>query len=70
MILKVARLGYPVLRAMAQSVAPERINTPEFQRLLDDMRQTNEFESATLLLHLREAANEDADAAGVEAGDF
>src|SRR5271170_7000280 len=40
MILKVARLGYPVLRAMAQPVAPARINTPEFQRLLDDMVDT------------------------------
>ena len=40
MILKVARLGYPVLRASAQPIAPERINTPEFQRLLDDMVDT------------------------------
>jgi peptide deformylase len=40
MILKVARLGYPVLRAMAQPVAPQRINTLEFQRLLDDMVDT------------------------------
>ena len=40
MILKVARLGYPVLRTMAQPVAPERINTHEFQRLLDDMVET------------------------------
>ena len=37
MILKVARLGYPVLRTMARPVARERIATPEFQRLLDDM---------------------------------
>ncbi len=40
MILKVARLGYPVLRTMAQPVAPAHINTPEFQRLLDDMVDT------------------------------
>ena len=40
MILKVARLRYPVLRASALPVAPERINTPEFQRLLDDMDDT------------------------------
>jgi len=40
MILKVARLGHPVLRAAAQAVAPERIGTPEFQRLLDDMVDT------------------------------
>jgi peptide deformylase len=40
MILKVARLGHPVLRNLAQRVAPEHINTPEFQRLLDDMVDT------------------------------
>ena len=40
MILKVSRLGHPVLRNVAQRVAPERINTPEFQRLLDDMVDT------------------------------
>ena len=40
MILKVARLGYPTLRMIAQPIAPERINTPEFQRLLDDMVDT------------------------------
>jgi peptide deformylase len=40
MILKVARLGYPTLRMTAQPIAPERINTPEFQRLLDDMVDT------------------------------
>src|SRR6202171_1787347 len=40
MILKVARLGYPTLRVIAQPIAPERINTPEFQRLLDDMVDT------------------------------
>lgn len=40
MILKVARLGHPVLRNVAQRVAPESINTPEFQRLLDDMVDT------------------------------
>ncbi len=40
MILKVSRLGHPVLRAMAQAVAPERITTPGFQSLLDDMVDT------------------------------
>ena len=40
MILKVARLGYPVLRARAQPVAPERIGTSDFQRLLDDLVDT------------------------------
>src|ERR1700687_6432434 len=40
MILEVARLGFPPLRMIAQPIAPERINTPEFQRLLDDMVET------------------------------
>lgn len=40
MILKVARLGHPVIRAVAQPVDPAMINTPEFQKLLDDMVET------------------------------
>jgi peptide deformylase len=40
MILKVARLGHPVLRTHAHKVTPEQINSPEFQRLLDDMVDT------------------------------
>ncbi|HLK86521.1 MAG TPA: peptide deformylase [Candidatus Binataceae bacterium] len=40
MILKVARLGHPVLRTRAQPVAPEQIASSEFQRLLDDMVET------------------------------
>jgi len=40
MILKVARLGHPRVRTVAGAVAPERIGTPEFQRLLDDMVET------------------------------
>ncbi len=40
MIYKVARLGHPVIRAAAQQVAPGRISTPEFQRILDDMVDT------------------------------
>ncbi len=40
MILKVARLGHPVIRAAAQPVDPGVIKTPEFQRLLDDMVET------------------------------
>jgi peptide deformylase len=39
-ILKVARLGHPVIRAVAQPVDPAMINTPEFQKLLDDMVDT------------------------------
>jgi len=40
MILKVARLGHPVIRTPAAPVDPGRIGTPEFQRLLDDMVET------------------------------
>ncbi len=40
MILKVARLGHPVIRTPAEPVAPERIETPDFQKLLDDMVET------------------------------
>jgi peptide deformylase len=39
-ILKVARMGQPVLRARAKPVDPSAIRTPEFQRLLDDMFET------------------------------
>lgn len=40
MILKVSRLGHPVLRQAAQPVPPETIKTAAFQRLLDDMVET------------------------------
>ena len=40
MILKVARLGFPSVRMTAQPVAPEKIKTAEFQRLVDDMVET------------------------------
>jgi peptide deformylase len=40
MILKVARLGFPSLRTAASPVPPDRIKTPEFQRLIDDMVET------------------------------
>jgi peptide deformylase len=40
MILKVARLGHPVIRTPATPVDPGQIGTPEFQRLLDDMVET------------------------------
>lgn len=39
-ILKVARLGHPVLRARARAVDPDEIPTPEFQRLVDDIIET------------------------------
>ena len=40
MILKVARLGFPSLRTVAQPVAVDRIKSLEFQRLIDDMVET------------------------------
>jgi len=40
MILKVPRLGHPVLRMPTQPVDPGIIKTPDFQRLLDDMVET------------------------------
>jgi peptide deformylase len=40
MILKVARLGHPVIRAVAQPVRPQVIANPQFQQLLDDMVET------------------------------
>jgi peptide deformylase len=39
-ILKVARMGHPVLRARARAVEPSMIHSPEFQRLIDDMFET------------------------------
>ncbi|MGA2409510.1 MAG: peptide deformylase [Candidatus Binataceae bacterium] len=40
MILKVARLGHPVIRTIAQPVDPAAIKTPAFQQILDDMVET------------------------------
>lgn len=39
-ILKVARMGHPVLRTPAQPVEPSEIDTPAVQRLIDDMFET------------------------------
>ena len=39
-ILKVAQLGNPVLRAVAEPVPVERLRSPEVQRLIDDMLET------------------------------
>lgn len=39
-ILKVPRLGHPVLRMVARPVPVEAIDTPEVQRLIDDMVET------------------------------
>jgi peptide deformylase len=48
-ILKVARLGHPVLRQRAQPVPPETIGSPDIQRLIDDMIETmREYDGAGL----------------------
>jgi peptide deformylase len=39
-ILKVSRLGHPVLRTKAHAIDPARITSPEVQRLVDDMFDT------------------------------
>ena len=39
-ILKVARLGHPVLRAKAKPIDPAAITSPEVQKLIDDMIDT------------------------------
>jgi peptide deformylase len=39
-VLKVARLGHPVLRKVAEPVSPEAIRSPDVQRLIDDMFET------------------------------
>jgi peptide deformylase len=39
-ILKVARMGHPVLRARARTVDPAAITSPRFQQLIDDMFET------------------------------
>ena len=39
-ILKVARLGHPVLRSPSRPVTPAELATPDLQRLIDDMIET------------------------------
>jgi peptide deformylase len=39
-ILKVARMGHPVLRARATPIDPNDIKTPRIQQLIDDMLET------------------------------
>ena len=39
-ILKVARLGHPVIRTPAEAVSKETITSPQMQRFIDDMIET------------------------------
>jgi peptide deformylase len=49
MILKVARLGHPVLRQMAEPIPPDQITTPAVQRFIDDLIETmHEYDGAGL----------------------
>jgi peptide deformylase len=48
-ILKVARLGHPVLRRVARPVPLEEIRSPDVQRFIDDMVETmREYDGAGL----------------------
>jgi peptide deformylase len=48
-ILKVARMGHPVLRAKTRPLHPSEIRTPIIQRLIDDMFETmKEYEGIGL----------------------
>jgi peptide deformylase len=48
-ILKVARLGNPVLRKVAEPVPPEAIASPQVQRFIDDLIETMiEYDGAGL----------------------
>jgi peptide deformylase len=40
MILKVARIGHPIVRTPARPVPDDQIRRPEFQTLIDDMIET------------------------------
>ena len=39
-ILKVARMGHPVLRARARAIDPKDVGSPRIQKLIDDMFET------------------------------
>jgi len=48
-ILKVARMGHPILREVAKEVPEDEIATPAFQQLVDDMIETmREYDGAGL----------------------
>ena len=39
-ILKIARIGHPVVRQPARALTEAEVRSPEIQRLIDDMRET------------------------------
>ena len=49
MILKVARMGHPILRQVAEPVPPDQITSPEIQEFVDDLIETMyEYDGAGL----------------------
>ncbi|ETX01318.1 peptide deformylase [Candidatus Entotheonella palauensis] len=49
MILKVARMGHPVLRQTAEPVPPDQITSPDIQSFIDDLIETmHEYDGAGL----------------------
>ncbi len=38
--LKIARIGHPIIRSIAEAVGPEALHSDELQRLIDDMVET------------------------------
>ena len=51
-ILKIARMGHPVLRQVARPVDPEDITSPQIQQLIEDMLAT------VCLLYTSDAADD------------
>ncbi len=48
-VLKVAQLGHPILRQIAEPVSPEAIGSPAIQQLIDDLLETMaEYDGAGL----------------------
>jgi len=49
-ILKVARMGHPVLRVPAKPIDPADITSPRIQQLIDNMFETmNEYNGVEVL---------------------
>ena len=49
MILKVARIGHPVIRRPARDLTRDELRSPDLQRLVDDMEETmHEYEGVGL----------------------
>jgi tagatose 1,6-diphosphate aldolase len=62
-ILKVARLGHPVLREKAKPIPSPEIGSPRIQQLIDDMFETMAEYGGTTAYSKKEAANHFKEAA-------